>query len=471
MGGYNLKRQTLASIILFLTLILSIFLTYISVNSYDFYNFLLTQGIEDFVEPTTTQVPANNYEISQFYNSTNVNLEDVMRPQGYYFHRDGEFFWFDQANVRQTITAYFSSRPIELRDQPDIFSEEELYYINSMPYLEIKFNETLPIGLFSNYFEHDEAEIGELTFDRLFIPFEESHYIYLINSSTEEAIRAEMEDELAKQELEALISEKLSEAIPVRRYISQKGFIYLPIESIKKESRLFTIEELPDSLFISNMFQGNSEPQIVSTNNTSTIYRNYRYSLEINNVNKRLDFMVSRIDEGQESNLVEGILSSFEMIKQYDYWPGDIRLTKRESGRIFYRHYLEGLPIHTHPSLPEYGSSIVHLRNDKSYEISRFQASLLIPEAYIEGINQSYNLETDFEIIDYLSYLGIGIEYFSNVFIGYEWQPDMEDFQKMILVPKWFLTFEDKYYALDDLDSPEFRNHFETVRQLREGGE
>lgn len=443
--------------------LISIGLTYISINSHSFYNFITNQDVEDSLETLPDDSTITDYDVTAFYDSSNLELKNVLRPSGYYFHENENFYWLNQADIQQTISAYFSSRPIIIDNPNDINQAENIYSLFEDDYLEIVFPELLPMGLLNNYLGMDEPREQDFQINQILIPFDGSQTIYLINSQTGEFVRGRLTEQLTKEELKKVVSDNTDTFLPVRRYYGNYHFIYLPIDSIDVVSQLYTLDELPDNLFISQMFSSDSQPQIVSTSNTSTIYRNYRYSLEINNATKRLDFMISRIDDGVDSNLIEGIEDSFNMIRKYEYWPGDLRITNIVNGRITYRHYLNNLPIFTAPNIPDYGSSTVHLRNDNSHDVYRFQTSLLIPQAFIDGVNQTYTLESDEEMINYLAERGLRLDEFDYATIGYEWQTDMEEFQKFILVPKWFLTFDDRHYALDQIDSDTFRNHYEEV--------
>ncbi len=447
-------------------------LTFISINIHDFYTYLSDRNGEgtQAVETLPEEAAIAEYDITDFYESTNLELKDVIRPSSYFYHENDSFYWLNQADIQQTITAYFSSLPMAIENPDQILQTDNFSTLFDEDYLEIDFREELPVGLISNYTGVDDLSEVSLLINQIVIPFDDNQTVYLMNAETGEYIEAQMTEQLTKRELQEVIAKNIDNAIPVRRYYGQSRFIYLPIEPLTRDSRLYTLEELPENLFISQMFSGDLEPKIVSTSNTSTIYRNYRYSLEINNATKRLDYMISRIDDGNTSTILEGIEDSFEIIKKYEYWPGDIRLTNRTNGRITYRHHLDNMPIFTVPNLPDYGASTVHLRNDSSQDVYRFQTALLIPQAYINDVSQQYTLPSDGEILTHLSELGLQINEFDAVSLGYEWQTDMEDFQKAILVPKWFFYYDDQAYAMDQLDSEAFMKHREEVVNEMRGG-
>ncbi|MBG9981631.1 hypothetical protein HZY86_00730 [Aerococcaceae bacterium DSM 111020] len=467
-----MKRSGWISILLAFTLLLSIVLTFTSINIHDLYTFITNRDGDEAqtVETLPEEATIAEYDITDFYESTDLELKDVIRPSGYYYHEDQSFYWLNQEDIQQTITAYFSSLPMMVENPDNILETDNFSNLFEEDYLEINFREALPVGLISNYTGVDDLSESSFLMNQIVIPFDDNQTVYLMNSETGEYLEAQMTEQLTKEELKEVISKNTDNAIPVRRYYGQHHFIYLPTEQLTRDSRLYTLEELPENLFISQMFSGDLEPKIVSTSNTSSIYRNYRYSLEINNATKRLDFMISRIDDGNTSTTLEGIEDSFAVIKKYEYWPGDIRLSNRTNGRITYRHYLDNMPIFTVPNLPDYGASTVHLRNDSSQDVYRFQTALLIPQAFINDVSQQYTLASDGEVLTELSELGLQISEFDAVSIGYEWQTDMEDFQKAILVPKWFFYYDDQAYAIDQLDSEAFMKHREEVINEMRGG-
>lgn len=458
-----MKRDSLLSIILFITLLVSVGLTYVSINSHEFYQFLTSRIDGETAETVQENTTLAGYDVTEFYDPNPLELKNVIRPHGYYYHESDNFYWLNQSDIQQTISAYFSSRPIVVDEPNDVYQAENIFSLFTDDYLEIVFPELLPLGLITNYVGIDNPDEALVLINQILIPFDDAQTVYLINSHTGQYVKGKLTEQLTKNELQAVIANNKGNYVPVTRYYGRYHYIYLPTESIERQSRLYTLEELPENLFISQVFAGDSEPQIVSTSNTSTIYRNYRFSLEINNASKRLDFMISRIDDGNQSNLIEGIEDSFYLIKQYEYWPGDVRLTSIKNGRITYRHFIDNMPIFTAETLPDYGSSIVHLRNDQSYGVYRYQTTLLVPQAYIEGVSQNYTLPSDQDIIAYLVELGLSTDDFNYATIGYEWQLDMEDFQKVILVPKWYFSLDGQQYSLEQLATEQFRNHYAEV--------
>lgn len=62
--------------------LISMGLTYVSINSHEFYNFLTNQDTQETIDSLPEDSTVTDYDVTAFYQSSNLELKNVLRPSG-----------------------------------------------------------------------------------------------------------------------------------------------------------------------------------------------------------------------------------------------------------------------------------------------------------------------------------------------------------------------------------------------------
>lgn len=398
----------------------------------------------------------NKPTIISSYQTTNLDFKDVLRPTSYVFRQNDQFYIVSDKDIVNQLEDLLASEQIKLRNSTQTQDKESYRQLFQENYLEINFSTLLPIGALSGFLELDDSYSSTFSIDQILIPLSHSGDIYLANSETGTYMRGALPRSVSIQGIENLLFNHKEKFIEVERYIGKAHFIYLPVQNVPMRSHLYTLQVLPENLFVADIFENNQDYNSQEAPNGNTIYKDFQYTVEFNQQTKRFDFSINRVGQVEPVSDAEQLLNSFSSIKNYAYWRGDLRLYNYQGGNVTYRRYLNGLPVYVAPGLPDYGSTTVYLRNDLSGVVYRYQSSILIFHADIYDLYQNYNLESGAEILNIFSQYGYHVADFDNIQIGYEWQPDMENFKKAILVPKWYFIYQNQPYSIEQIASDGF---------------
>lgn len=448
-----MKRDHLITIALTILVIASLGLSY----------FLMfdTQSLNQFFnQDASTEVViqdnSNRPTVNTVYQPTSLEFEDVLRPTSYVFRNNDQFYLVSDASIRQQLEELITSEPVKPRSLTQTQDKESYKQLFQENYLEINFPTLIPIGTLANFIELDDPYSSSFSLDQILIPLNRTGHIYFADSKSGTYVRANLPRGLSVSDIENVLFDQQDKLIEMERYIGKAHFLYLPVNKVPMRSHLYTLQVLPESLFIADIFENNPDYNSQEAPNGNTIYKDFQYTVEFNQQTKRFDFSINQVGQADPVSDTERLLNSFNPVKNYSYWRGDLRLNNYHAGTVTYRRYLNNLPIYVAPGLADYGSTTVHLRNDYSGVVYRYQSSLLIFHADIYDLYQNYELESSEEILNIFNQYGYRVADFDDIHIGYEWQADMENYRKAILVPKWYFIYQGRPYSIEQIATDRF---------------
>lgn len=470
-----MKRRMNYPIILTILVIFGLILSYFIL--YDIQGFESLIGIE---QPENVQVGQSNSQLNQAVEpleTTNVRSADVVIPDEAYYRVNNQSYKLNSTRVLTTLSSLLESRPILVEDMELIENPGSIEYFYQVDHVQIVFPERLPIGLYNHVIDFLEDQDTDVYVDRLFIPLieEENNNVYLVDSENNRYIAARLSTNLTFRDFTNVIQREDIQFAEVLRYQGSSGPIYLPTEPKVIDSHTFTLDVIPENIYINQVFQGATYnvSEITNTADYSTFrYQNYLYTLDNDRSSHRMSLTLNRLEQGSPRTVTEKIRNSVNALRTYSYWQGDFRIDHFANNVVSYRQFYNGYPIHATSQLPDspmpdYGRTTVQLRNDLSGDIYRIIQTMINFGIHIDNISQPIELATDEEIIEILQDLGYPLSQFEDIFVGYEWMPDTENLRKVELRPNWIFKFEGSFYTMEDIQ----RESFETIWLRETGGD
>lgn len=470
-----MKRRMNYPIFLTLLVIFGLILSYFLL--YDIQGFERLIGIE---QPENVQVGPTNNQLNQAVEpleTTTVRTADVVIPDEAYYRVNNQSHKLNSRRVLTTLSSLLESRPIIVEDLDTIENPGSVEYFYQVDHVQIVFPERLPIGLYNHIISLPDDEDTDVYVDRLFIPLidEENNSVYIVDSENNRYIAGELSTNLTFRDIANVIEREDIEFAEVMRYQGASGPIYLPTGPKVVESHVFTLDVIPENIYINQVFQGATYnvSEISNTADFSSFrYQNFLYTLDNDRSNHRMSLTLNRLEQGSPRTVTEKIRNSLNALRSYSYWQGDFRIDHFVNNVVSYRQFYNGYPIHASSQLPDsplpdYGRTTVQLRNDLSGDVYRINQTMINFGINIDNLSQPMEIAAGPEIIELLQDLGYPLSQFEDVFVGYEWMPDTENLRKVELHPNWIFKLGSSFYTMDDIQ----RESFETIWQRETGGD
>lgn len=462
-----MRRNRILSLLLTVTVLLSVLLTYYLLYDMTSLKQLLQPGDSEGNQEVVLQGERN---IPNFYQPSSLEFTDTFKPFKYIYRSEDSTEWIIDADLISNFETRLKENRINLtRDeaQEDQKFIENLYALN---HFQLQFADEIPLSFLQDYVQTHLEDQATGLIDQIIYPLDGERTVYLINTRTSQYFLGHLDKPLNRQDIHQEVSQAKIKPIEVQGYIGKQGMIYLPNNPVKLEDQVYTLESIPEHLFLS-AFSENAALKNTETSTTKVTYFNYQYTLDFTENKQMLSVRVNRPSDANQRNFAEKIENTFKYIKRYDYWPGDLRLMGAKENLAQYRRFLNNLPIFSVGRANDYGSSRLYIRNNKSGDIYRYQFPLLIFHAHIPDQSQTVELASAADIFEQVKNAGYSLNQFDDLFIAYQWQEDMEAGKKAHLIPKWYIKIGDNFYSIDQMDSAAFAAEFQEETENPPGGE
>lgn len=465
------KQNTGITVVLVILVAISFLFSYFIL--YDINTFESIIGNES--APTEEEIATETIQpTANYYSPTRLSFQDVVSTDEYIIRLGQQsYFIRDEATIN-TLRSLIESRPISVDNVSYMEDPQLLNNLLDVDHLQMELPTRIPLGAYTRVLSIEDEIPTDILIDRIIIPLtsQEERGVYLIDSKTERVIEAELSSNLRKDELRNAITLENSDLLEVVRYQGAYKPIYLPVNNVNLQSQLFTLDVLPENLHVSDLFDntGFNTTEVANSDDDEVFrYQNYINTLDVNRTTQQFDLTISRADPGEPRTTVEKFRNAFSMVQQFEYWEGDIRLFHQENNFITFRRYYNDLPILTSSNMPDYGANSVQMRGDLSGDIFRYHQPMLTFYTHIDTASQEYELMNHEEILAVLQERGYTVNGFEDIFMAYEWQEDMEMFRKAELIPTWFFQLNGEHYTLEEIQSDDFVDIWNT-QVLGEGG-
>lgn len=452
-----MKKISVTSIIVAILLGINLMLVYFLLFNTSLLNRWLNQFEGETVITTSTSEPIE--EVDDYYELTNPTLDQVITPYKIIINEAEALYDVNNYGTLQKVMELLDEQAIEVSSNsvetnPAMYEEIvhndylQLIYPTKFSVLSLKAMISLPEDI-STQFE----------LNRIVIPRNAGDVVYLVDTSNYSFLTAKFkEPELATAILNIVDAVRDDQWLPVAHYDISGNSIYLPIYETIASSQVYTLDKLPDSLFLEGIFPNSNYDISEPDANSVRSYHTLLTSFQINDATNVMNINHS-ISASQGSNSInrefilpeEKVRYSFPYIQTYEYWPSDIRLYSENNNTVTYRRFLNGLPIYSAPNLADYGATRVTLRTNPNIEVYRYQMPLVAIGTHVHDLSRVYDIESGPQIEALLAEQGLAFTHFTNIVLGYEWQAEMENFKTVTLVPKWFFHINNNYYSIEQV--------------------
>lgn len=452
-----MKKLSLTSIIVFILLTINLFLVYLLLFDTNLLNRWLNQFEGETVITTSTSEPIEDVE--DYYEVTTLTLDQLITPTKLIINESSDMYDVNNYATLQSVLELLGSQTIELNSN-SVETHPEMYEaVISGNYLQLLYPTSFSVpslrGLITTPAElSTQFEMNRLAFSR-----ELEGTVYLVDTKSQAYMEAELTDPTIAKEIFAVVDAVRDDQwLPVTRFAVDGGAVYLPTYETISLSQIYTLEKLPDSLFLDDIFPTNNYDIAEPDANSVRSYHNLLTTFQINDLTNMMSINHSLSSTTGSNNIIrdmvlpeEKVRYSYPYVQIYEYWSSDIRLYSENNNTITYRRFLNGLPIYSAPGLADYGATRVTLRTNPNIEVSRYQMPLITIGTHIHDMSRVYDIESGAQIAALLTEQGLGFERFTNIVLGYEWQSEMENFKTVTLVPKWFFHVNNTYYSIDQV--------------------
>lgn len=458
-----MKKHYFLTLFLVSFAILSIILSYFLIYDY--------AAFQDFINKGQTNVSQESNlkkgEVKSpvFYKPNNLSLGEVFKPAKVIYRNDKTTQWITDPKIENSLVQLFTSSPIQMKNAEFIQDEQRIDALYNTNHLQLIFTDKIPANVMQPMVEVVNEEDMKEHIHRMVIPFDDSGQVYFINLDKKGYYTAKLPRQVTHDSLETTLNKQTSMKVDVQGYIGKQGLIYLPNDPIKTKSQLYTLEDIPESVYVKEIFK-NNEFKTNDTDDDRVTYFNYLYNLDFQRDKHLLDVRVSRPEEGTRRTTLEKIENSYDNFSRFEFWRDEVRLMNPNANQAVYRRFVNGFPIFPAPDQVDHGAMIFHLKNNQSSEIYRFQIPLQIIQAHIPDMSEPVELLSADQIQTQLKEMGYDLQSMHDIIIAYEIQEDTEDYQKMLLVPKWYVKLKDTYFAFDQLSSDEFKQAWNTANGI-----
>lgn len=452
-----MKKLSLTSIIVFILLAFNLFLVYLLLFDTSLVNRWLNQFEGETVITTSISEPIEVEE--DYYEVTTLTLDQLITPTKLIINEASDFYDVNNYATLQSVLELLGSQTIELNSN-SVETHPEMYEaVIAGDYLQLLYPTSFSVpslrGLITTPAElSTQFEMNRLAFSR-----ELEGTVYLVDTKSQAYMEAELTDPTIAKEIFAVVDAVRDDQwLPVTRFAVEGGTVYLPTYETISLSQIYTLEKLPDSLFLDDIFPTNNYDIAEPDANSVRSYHNLLTTFQINDLTNMMSINYS-LSSMTGSNIIirdmvlpdEKVRYSYPYVQTYEYWPSDIRLYSEKNNTITYRRFLNGLPIYSAPGLADYGATRVTLRTNSTIEVARYQMPLITIGTHIHDMSRVYDIESGAQIAALLSEQGLSFESFTNIVLGYEWQSEMENLKTVTLVPKWFFHVNNTYYSIDQV--------------------
>lgn len=452
-----MKKLSLTSIIVFILLTINLFLVYLLLFDTNLLNRWLNQFEGETVITTSTSEPIEDVE--DYYEVTTLTLDQLITPTKLIINESSDMYDVNNYATLQSVLELLGSQTIEL-NKNSVETHPDMYEaVTSGEYLQLLYPTSFSVPSLRGLIATPAELSTQFEMNRLVFPRHLEGTVYLVDTKSQAYMEAELTDPTIAKEIFAVVDAVRDDQwLPVTRFEVEGGAVYLPTYETISLSQIYTLEKLPDSLFLDDIFPSNNYDIAEPDANSVRSYHTLLTTFQINDLTNIMSINHSISSTTGSNNIIrdmvlpeEKVRYSYPYVQTYEYWPSDIRLYSENNNTITYRRFLNGLPIYSAPGLADYGATRVTLRTNPNIEVSRYQMPLITIGTHIHDMSRVYDIESGAQIAALLTEQGLSFEHFTNIVLGYEWQSEMENFKTATLVPKWFFHVNNTYYSIDQV--------------------
>ncbi|MBG9980765.1 hypothetical protein [Facklamia lactis] len=450
-----MKKPSWISVCLVIFILLNVLLTYFLIDTKAIYDLYQRIAVNEELKP---QVETSIIE-DTYFQAAQPELSDIMSPHQIMIREKGRYYYVHQSKIMADIRDTVEEPIIELDGNQPQINPVELGDIMKKDHYQFIYVTKLALPLLSDLIRDSSEVETQFQINRIIIPKDDSRKVYLVDSINKSFLEAHLNDTINLSTLSDSFDKVAQTWIEMDEYTINRDTVYLPKTVLASPSQVYTLEKVPENIFIEPVFEGEAFDITEPDANNIRSYHTFVSSLMIDDDTNMMTVSKSgsqkNVPSRSESQLVSQyhqVTGSLEIVKDFTYWNMGFRFFSEQGNMITYRRYLAGMPIFAHPELPDYGANKVSLKYQGSQaSLDRLQMSLLILGTHVSDQSQSQIVESGQEIRKILEDNHLKFSQFNQILLGFEWQKEMENFKKVTLIPKWFFVIGNEIYSIDQI--------------------
>ncbi len=414
----------------------------------------------DFLYGANSQTPQQTVRNEQV-DSLNrqvagMKLSDVLAPVALDAYEAGGY-WEASASHLDQVTAALAQTPSELGGDFDVVESSTTFAsMSTSPRLILRFADRLPVSLWGQWFKSKDGPPLDFEADQIWLLKEEPQALYLVNQVDETYVRVPLNGWDFASLYQSLIQD-LSTWTAMSQVPLAKGKALIRTEAFSLPSQVYTLKKESEANLIGLFFGSDNYSITDSGESGEKKYKTLDLELDVNSDSH---VYTARSEASQNRNAVnrdQVIMDSFAEMRKYGIWTQGIRLTTNtNTNTLYYQRYLEGYPLMSDAS-PYY----LGLQFNLSPKVTRFSGTFLSLRSHIEDKSVSTSLDAASSLVSQLHEQGLATTDLDRIFVAYEWQANMENFQLVTFLPKYYVEYKGRYISLDRLNRGELPNNQE----------
>lgn len=392
------------------------------------------------------QTQSENPSISRRVNKTSRNL---FMPTGVYHRRNGQLYAVN--DERNNLPLEFSK---ELRkttvNSPLLFSQDQKNYhrfLRRDGFLQLTYNDQVTFAMLDSRFKHHKAS----EFNRIFIPFAKSKYIWAGNDKNYRLYRLAVKPDSFKRLLK-VASLGDSEAVRLNRMQGREVPFYTKPVTIKVYSYL--VNHQADSYFAAQLL-GTAGVSRRNSRNGKQVYAlngGIYQRLTTKPGSNQYDYFNYYGGRSLRGNNGRLTTSSY-YVEKIGLLDQDLRFFEADGQQLSYQNYVESYPVFvTSDDQPQ---AELHFRKS-GMALSFNSTDLQIPIPY-EG--KTVTLPATTTVYSRLEQSGLRASQLENFLIGFTLKKDSSHDKLVNLQPTYFVKIAGRWHRANDWISSQRGGH------------
>ncbi|UUX33236.1 two-component system activity regulator YycH [Fundicoccus culcitae] len=453
-----MKKIPWMTIILAIAIIASLLLSYFLIfDAIPFYQLFMDTEVEE-----TTQVVGEDNYTSDFYdNKTRTNLATTLYPTQVIINETENVYLIHDPDLIASLISQLRANQLIVTQNTVIEDVDAYYQVINENHMQFVFANDFPVVTMDHYLDIQENQQPAYTFNRIILPLGDSGKAYLVNSYDQSYLEVETPESLANN-MHGNAQNSRDAWLQADRFpIADEDFVYLPLNTVTLDAEEYLLQLIPETIYTDLVFRNHNTRFIrlsPSSSQTVSTYQSLDTILSFDTVTQTINIEYTTPEAEARLNFDQRIRLSLDLVSDYDFWEEGIRYASQQGNMIVFRRYLNGLPVYYQNRTTPYGSTRIYLENGSndlstSSVVARLETSAVRLLAKIDDQSEAVELETANEIYDMLTEQGLSFLNFSNVTLGYQWMPEMENMTKVNFTPTWFFNYEGTYYSFNQISN------------------
>lgn len=387
-------------------------------------------------------------QTKQFAN-TSLSMNDMILPIQLIRQQHNQFQLTRQEEVIVQVMNKLKQANAKLESITTKGDDETIASFNTETSIILTFATVLPLSLFDDYIELMNDE-NEFMFNQLVFTNTNQKEFYLFNTASQQYVEVAYDNSVTYNSFAALLKNNITWS-DVESVQLKNKLVYLPSEPMSIPTEVYTLNKISDSEYVRQFFSGRN---FTILDGTSAKEKKYQSVQDEIHINSGTQFFIAE-QSGDFSSYIDTKANLFRrslsQISRYETWRNGIRIMDSQS-TVQFRHYLNGYPVIS-MNMNDYGAMRVTMLNEKI----NFRGPMFQLFSHVSDQSENMDIPSVQDIIYVFNQYGYLTTNFDNIFIGYQFLDDTEDFQIAKFVPTWFFDYNGVRYSWADIQDGKVR--------------